>query len=206
MNEPSAYDKLMDHEYDGIREFDNPLPGWWTWIFVGSVFFSIVYVGYFHIGVGPSIEDRYQAASARQIEALLAQLGEVAPDNETIVKFMGEKEWMDAMAGVFRGNCGQCHVGDGGGNIGPNLTDDFYKNVKEPADIFNVLLNGVPGTSMASWSDRLREPQMILLAAYVAQLRGTTPANPKPQEGSRIDPWPAATIEATPESPADDSA
>jgi cytochrome c oxidase cbb3-type subunit 3 len=191
MNEPSAYDRLMDHEYDGIREFDNPLPGWWTWLFVGSIIFSVIYVAYFHFGVGPSIEDRYQTAQARQVEALLAQLGEIAPDNETIVRFMHKDDWMTAMQGVFTGNCAQCHVADGGGGIGPNLTDDQYKNVKEPADIFTVISEGIPGTSMAGWSDRLREPQMILLAAYVASLRGTEPANGIASEGSRIDPWPA---------------
>ncbi|MFN9977437.1 MAG: cbb3-type cytochrome c oxidase N-terminal domain-containing protein, partial [Phycisphaerae bacterium] len=39
-----ARDHLSDHEYDGIREYDNPTPGWWHLIFIGSVFFSIMYV------------------------------------------------------------------------------------------------------------------------------------------------------------------
>jgi cytochrome c oxidase cbb3-type subunit 3 len=190
MAEQSTYGELMDHEYDGIREYDNPLPGWWTWIFWVTVVFSAVYVFYFH-GAGPSIEDRYQAAVARHVENLLAQLGVITPDNRTIVEFMGNEDWMSAMGGLFKGNCSQCHAVDGGGNVGPNLTDEHYKNVTEPADIFRVINEGVAGTSMKGWSDRLREPQMILLAAYVATLRGTEPAVPKEAEGDRIAPWPA---------------
>lgn len=189
MKEPSPSSMLLDHQYDGIQEYDNPLPSWWSWLFALSIIFSACYWFYYHIGTGPSIQDNYQAQVAAHIENLIAQLGEVHPDNATILSFKDNTDWMNATKGLFVGNCSQCHSADGGGNVGPNLTDDFYKNIKEPKDIFNVITNGVAGKGMQAWETRLSEPQRILLAAYVASLRGTTPAHPKAAEGSSIPGW-----------------
>ncbi|MCA9297342.1 MAG: c-type cytochrome, partial [Phycisphaerales bacterium] len=168
-------DVQTGHNYDGIEEFDNPLPGWWKWLFWGSIYFAIAYVAYYSIGPGPDITDDYQATVAKHVEAQLALLGEIKPDDDTILRFSANKDWMGAMGGQFRGNCAQCHGSDGSGNVGPNLCDDFYKNVKTPSDIFKVISKGVTGTQMTAWEDRFKEPQIILLAAYVVSLRSTSP-------------------------------
>lgn len=182
-------ERLTDHDYDGIQEFDNPLPGWWTWLFVGSIAFSLAYVAWYHIGLGPSIHDRYEAQVAAHVERQLAQLGDIQPDNATILDFVERDDWMQAMGGIFRGTCAQCHAADGGGSIGPNMTDDHYRWVRQPSDIVGIIRSGIPGTSMPAFGDRFRDPQIILLAAYVASLRNTTPAAPKAAEGDRIPPW-----------------
>lgn len=36
-------DKLLDHSYDGIQEFDNPMPRWWVWVFWATIVFSVAY-------------------------------------------------------------------------------------------------------------------------------------------------------------------
>jgi cytochrome c oxidase cbb3-type subunit 3 len=171
----SQFDQLMNHEYDGIREYDNPLPFWWVWLWAASFFFSIGYVAWYHVGKGPSVLDNYEVAVTRHIEKQLAGLGELRADDATILRLMADESMMEAVGGMFRGNCAQCHGNEGAGNIGPNLTDDAYKSISAPADLYTVISDGIPGTSMPAWSQRLREPQMILLAAYVAHLRGTTP-------------------------------
>lgn len=197
-NQPSSapveteYDQLMNHEYDGIREYDNPLPFWWVWLWAASFFFSIGYVAWFHMGKGPTIEDQYEVAVTRAVEKQLAGLGEIRSDDATILRLMQDEDMMGAVAGMFRGNCAQCHGNEGGGNIGPNLTDDHFKNVTRPEDLYTIIADGIAGTSMPAWSQRLREPQMILLASYVASLRGTNPSgNPLPPEGTTIEPWSA---------------
>jgi cytochrome c oxidase cbb3-type subunit 3 len=195
MTEQNNESRLMDHEYDGIQEYDNPLPRWWNWLFIGSIVFSGLYVTWYHIGVGPSVEEKYDAEVTAYVERLLEALGEIQADDATIVRFMNNEDWMKAMSGTFVGNCSQCHAADGGGGIGPNLTDDRYKNVTTPKDIYDVIANGIEGASMAAWKDRLRDPQIILLASYVASLRGTTPANPIAPEGNVAPPWPEAPAE-----------
>jgi cytochrome c oxidase cbb3-type subunit 3 len=187
----AEYERMFEHAHDGIREFDNPLPGWWTGIFIASVLFSVAYVAWFHVGTGPSIHESYDAQVAAYYEEQLRRLGITQADDLTIVRLMNDQGMMQAMAGMFAGNCSQCHRADGGGNIGPNLADEAWKNVKRPQDIFRVITAGVPGTAMAGWERRLRQPQRILLAAYVASLRGSTPADAKAPEGTPIPPWPS---------------
>jgi len=65
----SCEDRLLDHSYDGIQEFDNPLPGWWKWLFWGSIAYSFVYVLFFHVGIGPSVYDDFDNARAAYFEA-----------------------------------------------------------------------------------------------------------------------------------------
>lgn len=186
-------DILTDHDYDGIQEYDNPLPGWWKWIFWGTIFFSIAYIGLYHIRPDHGIHDRYQNRVASFYEGQLEQLGFSEPTDEAIVGLMKKEDVMNAMAATFAGNCGQCHRADGGGNIGPNLTDHHYKNVKSPSDLFTVIADGVAGTSMPAWNTRMRDPQIMMLAAYVARLRGTSPPNPKAPEGQEAPAWEAGS-------------
>ena len=75
---------------------------------------------------------------------------------------------------VFLTNCQSCHGPDGSGVVGPNLTDDYYKNVKKITDIAEVIKNGAAGGSMPAWKTRLHPNEVILMAAYVAGLRGRT--------------------------------
>jgi cytochrome c oxidase cbb3-type subunit 3 len=101
------------------------------------------------------------------------------------------------MAGqnMFKANCATCHAPDGGGKTGPNLTDDFYINVRKPEDIFTVLRDGVEAKGMPKWGKRFSEPQLVLLSAYVAGLRGTSPASPLTSQGDRLGPWTAVVPE-----------
>jgi cytochrome c oxidase cbb3-type subunit 3 len=182
---------LMDHEYDGIQEYDNPLPGWWSWLFILSIVFSVFYWTYYHIGVGPSLEEKYDAAVAVALEKQFASLGVLTPTNETMLNLLRENpDKIAALRGMFAKDCAQCHGTDGGGNAtGPNMTDEYYINIKQPEDIINVITNGVPGKAMRAWGNKLREPQIILLATYVASLRGTNVPGGKAAEGSAIPPW-----------------
>ena len=100
---------------------------------------------------------------------------------------------------VFLTNCQSCHGPDGGGVVGPNLTDDYYKNVKQITDIAEVIKNGAAGGSMPAWKTRLHPNEVVLMAAYVAGLRGKTAASGRGPEGEKIEPWPKAE-EATPSS------
>ena len=63
-HERSATD-LLEHDYDGIKEYDNPLPSWWSWIFVATIVFSLGYWGYYQIGPGPSLARGVRAGDER---------------------------------------------------------------------------------------------------------------------------------------------
>ena len=83
-------DPKMDHAYDGIEEFDNPLPGWWKWLFIASIVFSPIYWMFFHGGAeGRSVEDRYETALAANTRLQFSEIGDLNPDADTILRFMG---------------------------------------------------------------------------------------------------------------------
>ncbi|MFA6044723.1 MAG: cbb3-type cytochrome c oxidase N-terminal domain-containing protein [Phycisphaerales bacterium] len=184
-------DHLLDHEYDGIREFDNPTPGWWHVIFLGSVFFSVFYYGFWQFSpLAYSPQEAWQMKQSAATKKLFAALGDVAADVPSMQRLMKDDALMQYAQGVFLGNCAQCHAKDGGGINGVNLTDDSYKNVKVMPDIFNVITNGANNGAMPSWRNNFSDKERVLLAAYIASLRGTHPVNSKAPEGEQIAPWP----------------
>lgn len=188
MKEPEA--ELTDHMYDGIQEYDNPLPGWWKMLFFLSVVFSVFYFLYYHTGTpGRTVYDEYNQQVSEMMDRKFSELGQLEPTNETILKYAGDKKWVKVGEVVFKSNCSGCHGTEGQGITGPNLTDDFWKHVKEPADIAKVISDGANNGAMPAWKNRLGHINKIVLAAsYIASLRGKNVSG-KPPEGSRIPAW-----------------
>ncbi|MEO0651777.1 MAG: cbb3-type cytochrome c oxidase N-terminal domain-containing protein [Planctomycetota bacterium] len=187
--EPAFDDNLMDHEYDGIREYDNPLPAWWSWTWIATIVFCIPYVMWFHLGEGPSIHDNLEQEKADFAALMMEQYGDLEADPATIAKYMHDDIAMAGMRNEFETNCARCHRADGGGLSGPNLTDDSWLHVGQIADIAQVISNGVPEKGMPSWSGALTDTQIVLMAAYVAQLREKPIGDGKAPQGSVLPPW-----------------
>ncbi len=187
-------DILTDHEYDGIKEYDNPTPGWWNWLFIGTFVFSIFYFIFFHMGVGPSIESQYDAAQAAHIEVLFGDLGTLEPDQETILAYMNhaDEKWLKRGASVFQQQCAKCHGSDGAGVAAPNMTDDKFIHVKKLEDIARVVAKGANKQLMPAWEKQLHPNDIVLVSAYVAKLRGDNlPTRGwAGAVGEPIDPWP----------------
>ncbi len=100
-------------------------------------------------------------------------------DAATINQMRIDPKMMQVAHGMFQSTCSACHAKDGGGINGVNLTDNHYKNIKALPDLFTVISNGAANGAMPSWRNSIQQNQRVLLAAYVANLRGTTPAKPK---------------------------
>ncbi|MCZ6837592.1 MAG: c-type cytochrome [Planctomycetota bacterium] len=185
------YDKRLDHDSDGIEIYDNPLPGWWSSLFWISIVFSVGYFAYYHIGVGATVEENYDTSVALFLEAQFSDLIGIEPTDQLIIDlYQGEyADKISALRGTFESKCGQCHRADGGGNIGPNLTDGYYKNVKSPVDLYRTISDGVVAKGMPAWKNQMREIQVILMAAYVASIRDSNPSSPKLPEGLEIPAW-----------------
>jgi cytochrome c oxidase cbb3-type subunit 3 len=183
-------DRLSDHEYDGIQEYDNPTPGWWVVVFILTVIFAGLYFVYYHSAVPDrSVYDRYGDAVAADLKNKLTALGvtELTVTEPNMLKWMANKDYMLYGKGVFKQNCVQCHGADGQGLVGPNLTDDYYINIKKLTDIPRVVNNGI--RSMPSWQ-RLGSVDVALVATYVATLRGQNLPGPLGIQGEKIAPWP----------------
>lgn len=184
--------EVLDHEYDGIREYDNPTPGWWHLLFLATVAFSIPYFIYYETNsdVPTSNQDYLAEKTAKEAEQFAA-LGALKSDEATILTMSHEPRWMGVAAQLYQVNCQQCHGAKGQGLIGPNMTDDHYKNIKVAGDFYKVVSEGAAGGAMPPWKGKLSENHMILLSAYMSSLRGKNVPSTRPPEGEVIPPWPA---------------
>ncbi len=178
MSEPK--DELLDHAYDGIREYDNPLPKWWLGIFYISIIFALIYIPYYLFLGGPSQEDEYAAEMA----AAAASAPKVdAAGEDALEKIAADAGRVGEGKALFAVNCMPCHAADAGGLVGPNLTDDHWIHGGRLTDIARVISEGVPEKGMIAWKKQLSPAQIQSLTAFVRSLRGTKPAAPKPPEG-----------------------
>jgi len=177
-------DRLLDHEYDGIQEYDNPMPRWWLYIFWGSIVWAALY--WFNvpgIGVGQGRIADYEASVAAAA-AEFPPTPEAAPAAEQLLAMSTDPSALAAGKTVFDAYCVACHAADGGGLIGPNLTDTFWIHGGAPEQIYATVHDGVLAKGMPAWGQSLKPDEVTAVVAYVISLQGTTPASPKAPEGT----------------------
>jgi cytochrome c oxidase cbb3-type subunit III len=181
--------RLTGHCYDGIEEYDNPMPGWWSWLFVATIVFA---AGYFFIAIlaggQMSAQGSYDRAVAEELKRQMAG-GALKADAATILTLSKDADTLKAGQAIFATNCVACHNRDGSGLIGPNLTDDYYINVNSIADIPDVVTKGRNNGAMPTWGNRLSPNDIVQVSAYVASLRGQNKPSVRPPEGKIIPPW-----------------
>ncbi len=181
--------RVLDHEYDGITEYDNPTPGWWHMLFIATVVFSAFYAVFWHASeLAWTPYDALASDKKDYYGRLFAVLGTLSPDEPTMFRMMADERWMNFGGSVFAANCAVCHGSTGSGITGPNLTDDSWINVEKMTDIFRVITEGVGAKGMPAWGNRLTENERILVASFVANMR-SHPQPGKPPEGKPIPPW-----------------
>lgn len=186
-------DVLSEFEYDGIREYENPCPGWWNFLFLGTFLFSIGYFLFYTFNpAAATLQAAYDDAVAADLRLQFSEIGELKPDEPTLLKYMHEEKWLKVGRVVFATNCQSCHGADASGLVGPNLTDDAYKNINKITDICRVVSEGAAAGAMPAWKTRLHINELVLVSAYVASLRGQNLPGPRGPEGNVIPPWPKA--------------
>ncbi len=182
-------DKILDHNFDGIQEYDNPLPRWWVYIFWATIVFAVLYVPYYHFGPGGTVADEYQAAMKEYYEqqsAAILAMGEI--NDEAIVTFSRNEGAMEEAKAIFRSKCMACHGMFGEGQIGPNLTDPYWIHGGKPTDIYRTIHDGVVTKGMLAWGNLLPPADVVKMAGYVLTLQGTNPPNGKAPEGELYQP------------------
>ena len=179
--------ELTGHVYDGIQEYDNPTPGWWVWIFVLTVVFSIVY--FFVVNMVGTGQLDAVAFYDRQVLADMKATGVLKADGPTLMKLAHDDDSLKSGAAIFATNCIVCHGRDGSGLTGPNLTDDNYINVTKLTDIPDVVTKGRSNGAMPGWA-RIGNNQIVQVSAYVASLRGQNKRGKPVEPNARtIPPW-----------------
>ena len=176
---------LLEHDYDGIKELDNNLPPWWVYLFYGCIIFAVVYLVRFEIMGADDQETEFKKEMA-QAQIDIAEYKKTAPDlmDENTVTLLTAAGDLAAGKAIFTANCVACHRADGGGQIGPNLTDDQWILGGGIKNVFHTLVNGGrDGKGMISWKGTLKPKEMQEVASYVLSLKGSNPKDPKAPEG-----------------------
>ncbi|WP_448697533.1 cbb3-type cytochrome c oxidase N-terminal domain-containing protein [Mucilaginibacter sp. AW1-3] len=176
---------VMEHEYDGIQELDNPTPAWFMTLFYGTIAFAVCYLLIYHVfGIGQLQYDEYRtelAVAAKDRAVYLSKAANMVDENT--VKLSKDPAVISSGQAIFKQTCSPCHGDHAEGKVGPNLTDDFWLHGNKINDVFKTIKYGVTTKGMPTWEKQLTPKQIADVANYVKSLHGTNPPNPKEPQG-----------------------
>jgi cytochrome c oxidase cbb3-type subunit 3 len=186
-------DEVREHSFDGIQEYDNDLPRWWINIFILTAIYSVGYIVYMHMG----FRDADDVILAKQLAALRAQQKQAQPAEpsgaasgkapaERLLALTLDSKALEAGKALFDTKCAACHRQDGGGLVGPNLTDEYWVHGGQITDIKQVVIKGVPAKGMVAWQGLMTPSEIDSVVAYIWSLKGSNPENPKAPEGEKV--------------------
>ena len=179
--------KLTDHDYDGIQEYDNPLPTWWLATFFLTIIFAFLYYIHYFSGAGPTLLQEFDIAM-KELEKGRPPVAQSLETEDELLAFRNKPEILAAGAAAYGGKCAVCHRADLGGQIGPNLTDEFWIHGKGHAvDIAKVVREGVADKGMPPWGDLLSKDELHGLVAYILTKKDSHPASAKAPQGEKAE-------------------
>ncbi|MEW6280738.1 MAG: cbb3-type cytochrome c oxidase N-terminal domain-containing protein [Candidatus Eremiobacterota bacterium] len=164
--------EILDHNADGITEFDNPVPAWLAWLFYLTILFAVGYcVVYPSFWFWPGTSRWVSTAEADRRAAQTAQTGKAQAAVPTDLDAMARDEkTRTAGHAIYLTHCATCHGMEAEGKIGPSLTDKEWKFGDKPEDILTSIRGGRPA-GMPAWASVLKPDELNQVAAYVYSLR-----------------------------------
>jgi cytochrome c oxidase cbb3-type subunit 3 len=177
---------ILDEDFDGIAELDNPTPPWFNFIFYTTIIVAALYLLNYHvlkIGNLQASEYTVEVTEAKaSVDAYLKKTGNAIDENN--VALLTDKAALEEGKKIFEANtCVTCHKIDGGGLVGPNLTDDYWIHGGDIKSVFKTIKYGVTAKGMTAWQNAFTGKQIQAVASYVKSLKGTKPAEPKAPQG-----------------------
>ena len=187
-------DQVLDHDYDGIQEFDNRLPNWWLWTLWGTIVFAVGYWFVFHTyGLRDLPIAKYDKTMA-DANALLADSSARGLTAEDLVAMSQDPAKTAEGKAIWAQYCVVCHKASGEGLVGPNLTDAYWIHGGGPLEIHNTVVQGVTAKGMAAWGRQLGPDRVDAVVAWVLTLRDTN----VPGKGPEGELYQAAAPESAP--------
>ena len=169
------------HVYDGIQELDNTMPPWLQGIFYLTIIGAFGYLINYHI-INP--QDTQLKEYQDEMTAATIKYGDMDVVRIPILQ-VEDKNRLATAKTTFESKCAACHLADGGGSVGPNLTDEYWINGGTLEDVFHTIRNGVPAKGMISWKGQISDEEILDLASFIKNLKGTTPTKAKEPQGEK---------------------
>jgi len=186
-NEIAQGEDRVIHSVDGIEEYDNRLPRWWLYTLYGAIGFAVVYWYTYQVGRFADLPAAEYEAELDRAAALEEKKNAGAPPvtPEALVALSRDPAIVAQGKAIFASTCAQCHRADGGGNVGPNLTDEFWLHGGAPEKIMKTVSDGVAEKGMPAWRPQLGTRRVQAVTAFVITLRNTNVPQGKPPQGER---------------------
>jgi len=186
-------DKVL-HELDGIKEYDNAMPGWLMAIWWGSLIFSAAYLIFFALNFGEgTMEAEYRGATEQAVTAVDAYFAAnplVPPSPAELLAGAKDPAVLETGRSRFTRTCAACHGASAQGLIGPNLTDDRWIHGGTVEQIFQSVAKGWPAKGMPPWGRVVKPEELAALVSYVRSIQGSNPPNARAPEGEPAVPEP----------------
>ncbi len=175
---------IEGHDYDGILEYDNPMPSWWLGIFYVTIVWSLFYLVGISLGYINTYEEDLNVETQRLLIVQNAAKADT-PDvtQEYLAALVGNDEVITNGSAAFTASCAACHGSVGEGMIGPNLTDAEWLHGGSLTDIYNIVHDGVLAKGMPAWGSILSHDDAVAVVIYIESLKGSNPPNAKAPEG-----------------------
>ena len=185
-------DRLLAHEADGIREFDNALPRWWLYGFYFTIVFGVAYLVNYHLLTSPFMGHRSLAEDYRAEMQAADRLHKQPREHgdATVLVAFTDADNLSKGEAIFNGQrnlCHACHRKDLGGVVGPNLTDNRWLHGCSVGEMVRNVTSGFPQKGMLPFGSgqRLTDEELLQVVSYVVSKRGSEPAKPKATEPDR---------------------
>ncbi len=181
-------DLELDHEFDGIKELNNPIPFWFNLLFYGTVVAAFIYLMAYHVlNIGDLQHKEYetelvQAEISKQ--AYIKKAGNLIDENT--VTELTDKAKLDKGMETFKAKCAVCHGDKGEGKVGPNLTDEYWLHGGDVKSVFKTIKYGVPSKGMVAWQNSLNGVQIQEVTSFILSLKGTNPPGAKEPQGEKM--------------------
>lgn len=172
------------HRYDDIEEEDNQMPNWWLFILFGTMVFMFGYWIVYH--TTHQLQDPRTEYNAEVAEIKKARLAQTPLSDEAILAVMADPAQVAEGKAVYASTCAACHLQEGQGLVGPNLTDKFWIHGNKPSDIARSVTEGYADKGMPPWGQILGQDKVRKVSAFVLTLKGKDLPGKAPQ-GDPID-------------------
>jgi len=163
---------LLDHEYDGIRELDNDLPPWWKYGFYITIVWAVGYFVYYQVMEIGNLQTAEYNQEMLDGEKQIAAYKAANPNmvNAETVELLTDIDALATGKELYNTNCVACHAGNGGGGIGPNLTDNNWIYNGDIKGVFNTVSEGAEN-GMIAWKDILNPEKIQAVSSYVLSMK-----------------------------------
>ena len=164
---------IQGHDYDGIQEYDNPMPAWWLWIWYATIAWSLFYIAALGIGwiddYDAQLESGKDRIAQKQAAHAAAMADSDAPvvDEESLTALLDDDDALATGSDVYAARCAQCHGRDGGGGIGPAFNDDQWDHGEELMVQYEIIRDGIAAEGMPAHNTLLSDDEMGAVTAFI---------------------------------------